>query len=239
MQKTDTYAKLEWHNGMPYSAMFNDVYFSSDDGLLETEYVFIEGNDLASRWQSLDTDTFTIIETGFGTGLNFLCAASSWLKNAPADAGLNFISVEKYPLNLEDIGKALSHWPALQALADQLLPQYETLLNTGSVLLCNGRIRLSVLVGDATSCLSQLDAKTDAWFLDGFAPAKNQEMWQAALFEQMARLSHEKTTFATFTSAGAVRRGLIAAGFKVMKRTGFGKKREMLCGYYLGAENCD
>lgn len=237
MQKTDTYAKLEWHDGMPYSAMFNDVYFSSDDGLLETEYVFIEGNELASRWQSLDAGTFSIMETGFGTGLNFLCAANCWLKHAPPDATLYFTSVEKYPLSPEDIGKALSRWPALHSISGELLTQYESLLKTGTIALFNGRIKLNVLVGDATSCLSQLSRKTDAWFLDGFAPAKNQDMWQTALFAQMARLSHDKTSFATFTSAGAVRRGLLAAGFSVVKRAGFGKKREMLCGYYSGTDS--
>lgn len=238
MQNTiKTRATLEWHDGMPFSVMFNDVYFSSDNGLLETEYVFLQGNDLAARWQALDTSTFIIMETGFGTGLNFLCAASIWLRNAPPDAVLSFTSVEKYPLSLPDITQALQHWPELQPLTEQMLTQYETLLNTGSISLFNNRINLKVLFGDATTCLRLLDIKADAWFLDGFAPAKNAEMWQPALFEQMARLSHAKTTFATFTSAGIVRRGLIAEGFEVMKCPGFGKKREMLHGYYSGTKS--
>jgi len=220
---------------MPYSTEFGDVYFSSDNGQLETEYVFLQSNDLQSRWQALDSGTFTIIETGFGTGLNFLCAASLWLRTAPAGAHLKFMSVEKYPLNLQDMASALQHWPALKPVAEQLLGQYESLLNTGSISLFSSRIGLDVLFGDATECLSTLRTKADAWFLDGFAPSKNPEMWQAALFAQMARLSHAGSTFATFTSAGAVRRGLIAAGFAAGKRTGFGKKREMLHGYYTGS----
>lgn len=236
MQDTvKTKANLEWRDGMPYSTAFGDVYFSSDNGQLETEYVFLQGNDLQSRWQALDSSTFTIIETGFGTGLNFLCAASLWLQSAPADAHLIFISVEKYPLTQQELTLALQHWPALKPVAETLLSQYASLLNTGSISLFNNRIQLDVLFGDATTCLSTIHTKADAWFLDGFAPSKNPEMWQDALFAQMARLSHAGSTFATFTSAGAVRRGLTAAGFTTSKRTGFGKKREMLHGHYPGS----
>jgi len=238
MQDTiKTKAELEWRDGMPYSTAFGDVYFSSDNGMLETEYVFLQSNDLQSRWQVLDVSEFTIIETGFGTGLNFLCAASLWLRTAPAGAQLKFISVEKYPLNLQDMALALQHWPALKPVAELLISQYESLLNNGSVSLFNHRIQLSVLLGDATECLSAIHTKADAWFLDGFAPSKNPDMWHAGLFEQMARLSHVGSTFATFTSAGTVRRGLTAAGFAAGKRTGFGKKREMLHGYYTGSQN--
>lgn len=234
MMQTTAKAVIAWRDGQPYSTAFDDVYFSSDDGLLETEYVFIQGNALVSRWQLLSGSNFTILETGFGTGLNFLCACKAWLEHAPANTVLHFTSVEKYPLSCTDMHKALQHWPALQPIADALLMQYETLLNTGTATLFNHRIRLQVLFGDATACLSKLDTKADAWFLDGFAPAKNPEMWQQALFEQMARLSHSQTTFATFTSAGIVRRGLATAGFKVNKQPGFGKKREMVNGYFTG-----
>jgi tRNA 5-methylaminomethyl-2-thiouridine biosynthesis bifunctional protein len=232
MMQTTTQAALEWRDGLPYSTAFDDVYFSSDDGLLETEYVFIQGNALVSRWQSLAENSFTILETGFGTGLNFLCACKCWLEHAPANTVLHFTSVEKYPLSCADLHKALQHWQSLKPFADELLTQYETLLNTGTAILFNNRIKLQVLFGDATACISKLDTKADAWFLDGFAPSKNPEMWQQALFEQMARLSHLKTTFATFTSAGVVRRGLTAAGFRVNKQPGFGKKREMINGYF-------
>jgi tRNA 5-methylaminomethyl-2-thiouridine biosynthesis bifunctional protein len=234
MTQTTVQAALEWRDGLPYSTAFDDVYFSSDNGLLETEYVFIQGNALVERWQSLADNNFTIMETGFGTGLNFLCACKYWLEHAPANAVLLFTSVEKYPLSHTDMHKALQHWPALKPIADQLLAQYESLLNTGNASLFNDRVTLQMLFGDATECLSELDVKADAWFLDGFAPSKNPDMWQQALFEQLARLSHINSTFATFTSAGIVRRGLNAAGFEVHKQPGFGKKREMICGYFIG-----
>jgi len=231
MKNPTVQAILEWRDGLPYSPAFDDVYFSSDNGLLETEYVFIQGNALTSRWQLLASNTFTILETGFGTGLNFLCACKAWLEYAPAHAVLYFTSVEKFPLSSPDMHKALLHWQTLQAIADELLAHYDTLLDTGTVSLFNDRIRLQVLFGDATASLSGLNIQADAWFLDGFAPAKNPEMWQPALFEQMARLSCPGTTLATFTSAGIVKRGLKAAGFTVIKKPGFGRKREMITGH--------
>lgn len=233
-QITTTQATIEWRDGLPYSPAFGDIYFSSENGLLETEHVFIQSNALNSRWQTWTGDTFTIIETGFGTGLNFLCACKRWLEYAPAHAELHFISVEKYPLSLQDMQKALAHWHALHPVAEALIANYETLLKTGKIVLFNGRIQLQVLFGDAVACLGNINTQADAWFLDGFAPSKNPDMWQPVLFAHIARLSHLKTTFATFTSAGVVRRGLAAAGFTVIKKPGYGRKREMISGYFSG-----
>ena len=233
----ETSATVEWRDGQPYASAFQDVYFSSDNGLLETEHVFLQGNQLLSRWEQLNTPTFTITETGFGTGLNFLCAAELWLETAPKDAVLNFTSVEKYPLTLQDITTALQLWPQLSAFSTPLLSQYATLVDTKTINLYDNRIQLNLLIGDATEQLSHLQNKADAWFLDGFSPAKNPDMWQPTLFAQMARLSHPNTTFATFTSAGMVRRGLASVGFKVNKRSGFGKKREMIDGHFVGNNN--
>ncbi len=230
-------AAIEWRDGQPYSTAFSDIYFSSENGLLETEHVFIQSNHLNSRWQTWSGDTFTIIETGFGTGLNFLCACQHWLEYAPAHAQLHFISVEKYPLSMQDMQQALAHWQTLHSIADALIADYETLLNTGNIMLFGGRVHLQVLFGDAVARLSNISSKADAWFLDGFAPSKNPDMWQPALFTQMARLSHLHTTFATFTSAGMVRRGLATAGFTVIKKPGYGKKREMISGFFSGHAN--
>ncbi|HOY69376.1 MAG TPA: tRNA (5-methylaminomethyl-2-thiouridine)(34)-methyltransferase MnmD [Methylotenera sp.] len=234
ISKPIQHANVEWRNGQPFATDFQDVYFSSDNGLAETDYVFLQGNDLLNRWQSLTFNTFTIFETGFGTGLNFICAADLWLKTAPPAAVLQFYSVEKYPLTLQSITQALQNWPQLSTIYQPFLYEYPQLLQHQTVALFNGRVQLTLLIGDATEQLSSLSMNTDAWFLDGFAPRKNPAMWQPALFEQMARLSTPLCTFATFTSAGDVRRGLLQAGFDVKKQAGFGKKREMLQGKFVG-----
>jgi tRNA 5-methylaminomethyl-2-thiouridine biosynthesis bifunctional protein len=228
-------ADIRWQDGQPFSQQFDDIYFSVDSGLAETQHVFLHHNQLAERWQSLSNQHFTIAETGFGTGLNFLCAWDLWRKTAPSDRRLHFVSCEKYPLNPEDMRKALKSWPALQTLSAELLKQYQH-LSEGMHRLSfdNGRVLLTLMIGDAVATFSRLHAHVDAWFLDGFAPSKNPEMWQPALFAQLARLSKAETTFSTFTSAGIVRRGLIETGFTVKKTVGFGRKREMLCGRYLG-----
>jgi len=208
-------AQLEWDtDGQPYSAQFGDVYFSRSGGLLETQQVFIEGNDLAARFAALSAgQTLVIGETGFGTGLNFLCAWQLFEQLAPSAARLHFISAEQYPLTREDLAKALKLWPSLQVFADELLLNWQGIyLGFQRLFLRGGRVLLDVLLDDATSAFAQLDGKIDAWFLDGFAPAKNPSMWSEALFAQIARLSSIGTSFATFTSAGLVRRGLQGVG---------------------------
>jgi len=236
-------AVVEWRDGQPFASNFQDVYFSSDNGLQETEYVFLQGNDLSNRWKKPYYNSFTIAETGFGTGLNFLCATKLWLSTAPKKATLHFISVEKYPLSLNDLTRALHCWPELKELTEPLLANYKNLLNGKNYLsFYNNRVRLSLLIGDATMCFAKFSNSRnvqliDAWFLDGFSPSKNPDMWQPALFAQMASISNVETTFATFSSASEVRRGLMMAGFEVKKQTGFGKKREMLRGRFLGNAN--
>ncbi len=230
-----TQAQLEWPNAQPYSSQYDDIYFSTDDGLAETEYVFLQHNQLEQRWCELENNTFTITETGFGTGLNFLCAWQLWQKHASKTAQLHFVSTEKFPLSHADLKQALALWPTLKVLSNALLEQYQNITNGFHRLIFDeGRVSLTLLIGDANQTLPQLRAQVDAWFLDGFAPAKNPEMWQPALFQQMARLSHTQTTFATFTSAGEVKRGLQSANFEVQKAPGFGKKREMLFGQFAG-----
>jgi tRNA 5-methylaminomethyl-2-thiouridine biosynthesis bifunctional protein len=227
---------LGWQDGQPYSARYQDVYFSRDSGLEETRHVFLANNGLRERWQALEQAHFTICETGFGTGLNFLCAWQLWEEIAPNDAALHFVSTEKYPLSHEELQQTLVLWPQLTRFSDLLLAQYK-LLAPGwhKLVFDHGRVTLTLLIGDARDTLPQLRAHIDAWFLDGFAPAKNPEMWQQELFDSMARLSHSGTTLATFTSAGDVRRGLQAAGFEVRKVPGFGSKREMLAGKFNSA----
>ena len=230
-------AKIIWRDNQPFSAEFEDVYFSSDDGLAETDYVFLQGNQLAKRWEQADLQEFTIVETGFGSGLNFLCAANLWLTSAPKTAKLHFISIEKYPLSLADMKEACRMWPTLNALSSDFLTLYQTLIsNNASVkksgFLGENNIHLTLLIGDVSNCLKMINENADAWFLDGFAPAKNPAMWSQQLFNTMANLANPHTTFSTFTASGMVRRGLTEAGFKVTKLAGFGKKREMLTGIF-------
>jgi tRNA 5-methylaminomethyl-2-thiouridine biosynthesis bifunctional protein len=231
------HAQLDWDDqGRPYSRLFDDVYFSDKSGLDETRYVFIEQNRLAERFAALPQGGRLVIgETGFGTGLNFLCAWQVFEQHAVAGARLHFVSVEKYPLSLADLQRALALWPELKVFADQLLAQYVAIHQGFQRLtLDNGRVTLTLLIGDALEQLPQLDAQIDAWFLDGFAPAKNPDMWTAELFVELARLAAPGSTISTFTSTGWVRRLLNAAGFKMKRTPGIGHKWEILRGEFLG-----
>ncbi|MBC2657406.1 bifunctional tRNA (5-methylaminomethyl-2-thiouridine)(34)-methyltransferase MnmD/FAD-dependent 5-carboxymethylaminomethyl-2-thiouridine(34) oxidoreductase MnmC [Pseudomonas sp. MSSRFD41] len=231
------YAQLDWDDqGRPRSRVFDDVYFSSDSGLDETRHVFIEQNRLGERFAALAAgQRFVIGETGFGTGLNFLCAWQLFRQQAPAGARLHFVSVEKYPLSHADLQRALALWPELADLAQPLLEQYQAIHGGFQrLVLDQGRVILTLLIGDALEQLPQLDAQVDAWFLDGFAPAKNPEMWTAELFAELARLAAPGASISTFTSAGWVRRLLNAAGFKMKRTPGIGRKWEVLRGEFLG-----
>jgi tRNA 5-methylaminomethyl-2-thiouridine biosynthesis bifunctional protein len=231
------HAQLDWDDqGRPYSRVFDDVYFSDKSGLDETRYVFIEQNRLAERFAALPEGGRLVIgETGFGTGLNFLCAWQVFEQHAAAGARLHFVSVEKYPLSPADLQRALGLWPELKVFADQLLEQYVAIHQGFQRLtLDNGRVTLTLLIGDALEQLPQLDARIDAWFLDGFAPAKNPDMWTAELFAELARLAAPGASISTFTSTGWVRRLLNAAGFKMKRTPGIGHKWEILRGEFLG-----
>ncbi|ELY3760051.1 bifunctional tRNA (5-methylaminomethyl-2-thiouridine)(34)-methyltransferase MnmD/FAD-dependent 5-carboxymethylaminomethyl-2-thiouridine(34) oxidoreductase MnmC [Cronobacter universalis] len=234
-------ASLTFNNeGTPVSRDFDDVYFSNDDGLEETRYVFLNGNQLPERFMTHPRDSFIVAESGFGTGLNFLTLwqAFAAFRDAHPNAALqrlHFISFEKFPLTPADLASAHAHWPELAPWAQQLQAQWPMALpGCQRVLLDDGRVTLDLWLGDINELVDTLDdthnRQVDAWFLDGFAPSKNPEMWTPGLFAAMARLARPGGTLATFTSAGFVRRGLIDAGFNVAKRKGFGRKREMLTG---------
>jgi tRNA 5-methylaminomethyl-2-thiouridine biosynthesis bifunctional protein len=231
------HAQLDWDDqGLPRSRVFDDVYFSDLSGLDETRYVFLEQNALRERFAALPAEGRLVIgETGFGTGLNFLCAWQLFEQHAVAGARLHFVSVEKYPLSAPDLRRALALWPELKMFADQLLAQYVA-IHQGfqRLVLDNGRVTLTLSIGDALEQLPQLDAQIDAWFLDGFAPAKNPDMWTAELFAELARLAAPGSTISTFTSTGWVRRLLNAAGFKMKRTPGIGHKWEILRGTFLG-----
>ncbi len=224
-------AKLDWLEDAPQSHEFEDIYFSTDGGLNESRYVFLQANHLPERWQGLDATTMA--ETGFGTGLNFLSTAQAWLTHSKPNAVLHYVSVEKHPLQRTDLQRALASWPTLKALSNELINHYPALTpGYHRRSLFNGRVQLTLMFGDAEIMLSELHAVVDTWYLDGFAPRKNPDMWSDKLFQHIARLSHDKTSFSTFTAAGIVRRGLQAVGFNIEKIKGFGKKREMLRGQF-------
>ena len=228
----DTSPLIDWQDGQPVSRRFGDVYFSRDSGLEETRHVFLEGNGLRERWAALPPHgRFTIGETGFGTGLNFAAAWALWEEAAPAEARLRYVSVERDPLAPADIARTLAMWPELARYREALLAQWsEVPPGWHRFVFAGGRVVLTLLAGDVSAALPRLDGRVDAWFLDGFAPARNPEMWQPEVLAQVARLSAPGATCATYTVAGEVRRGLEAAGFAVEKRPGFGRKREMLRG---------
>ncbi|MBB1520678.1 bifunctional tRNA (5-methylaminomethyl-2-thiouridine)(34)-methyltransferase MnmD/FAD-dependent 5-carboxymethylaminomethyl-2-thiouridine(34) oxidoreductase MnmC [Aquipseudomonas guryensis] len=231
------YAQLDWDaQGQPLSRQFDDVYFAREDGLGETRHVFLAGNQLAARCAALPAGgRLCIGETGFGTGTNFLCAWQLFEQSAPVDAQLHFVSVEKYPLSPADLQRALALWPELAPWSSQLLEQYVA-IHAGfqRLLLAGGRVVLTLLIGDALELLPQLDGQIDVWFLDGFAPAKNPDMWGLPLFQQLARLSAPGASLATFASSGFVRRALIEAGFAMRRVPGYGTKWENLNGHYAG-----
>lgn len=226
--------------GTPVANHFDDVYFSNDSGIDETLHVFIEGNDLEARWQQHSESHFTIAETGFGTGLNCMVAMLAFERFRARNPAhplkqLYITSCEKFPLAPDVIERALSVFPSVSGLSQTLLKQYPINIS--------GCHRLSfdkwstvidIWLGDVHDVMPQWhspsDGLIDAWFLDGFAPSKNPDMWSDTLFSQMARLSKPGATLATFTAAGFVKRGLQSVGFTMKKRKGFGRKRDMLTG---------
>lgn len=234
-------ANLEFNaEGTPVSRDFDDVYFSNDNGLEETRYVFLDGNQIPQRFPEHSDPLFVVAESGFGTGLNFLTLWQTFaaFRTSHPEATLqrlHFISFEKFPLCHDDLVAAHQHWPTLAEFARQLQAQWPLpLAGCHRLLLDEGRVTLDLWFGDINELTERLDdslnQKVDAWFLDGFAPAKNPDMWTSGLFNAMARLARPGATLATFTSAGFVRRGLQAAGFTLQKCKGFGRKREMLRG---------
>ncbi|CAH1385222.1 tRNA (mnm(5)s(2)U34)-methyltransferase / FAD-dependent cmnm(5)s(2)U34 oxidoreductase [Candidatus Nitrotoga sp. M5] len=228
---------LNWQDGQPFSHRFSDVYFSRDSGLEEKRHVFLQGNRLAERFASLSSgDSFVIGEAGFGTGLNFLCAWQLFEKVAPSNTSLDFFSVEKFPLDERELTDVLALWPALRQYADKLLTHWRRRV-PGWNRWCfdNGKIRLTLVIGDVKDALTEVCGGIDAWFLDGFAPARNPEMWTQPVFENIVRVSKPGASFATYTCAGWVRRGLEQAGFQVIKSPGFGRKRDMLQGHLPGS----
>lgn len=245
-----TPAKVTFRGGEPFSEAFQDVYFSSKDGLEESQLVFLQGNHLEARFKALkEGQVFTLAELGFGTGLNCLLAWRLFIKHAPSGARLKIYTTEKHPLSRHDFAACLKLWPELKDEARLLIESYPVLTpGIHTLQFAKGRVTIHLMLGEALDGLDGLLSSGDAelekqapnhieaWFLDGFAPSKNQDMWSSELFNIMALLSKPSTTVASFSVAGDVRRGLEEVGFAVEKKPGFGHKRHRLEAMFVGAK---
>ena len=233
-------------DGTPYSKQFNDIYFDSESGYQQSEQVFIYGNNISNRLKK-ETNQFIIAETGFGTGLNFLLTLQAYHKIQQESTHhklpkLHFISVEKYPLTKKQLIESLQALPQLKYFSGLLLAQYPNLAHDNESLeklsfnFFDDQVTLNIIIADATQGLSSINSQknglVDAWYLDGFSPAKNPDMWSKTLFEQIGRLSKSQSTIATFTVAGFVKRQMQQVGFRTQKKAYIGNKEEMLTGVF-------
>ncbi len=227
-------------DGVPHSARFDDLYFSRDGGLAECEHVFLQGCHLPYTW-ARGRRTFTVAETGFGTGLNFLATWDLWRRNRPAETTLHYLAIEGFPVPRGSLAKVLAPFTPVRDLSQKLLAAYPAAEpGLHRIWFQDDGVCLTLAIGTVETVLPTLSARVDAWFLDGFAPAKNPDMWSLPVLTQVARLSVPGATLASFTSAGAVRRALGDVGFDVTKRPGFAGKRECIQGRYrVGIQEAD
>lgn len=212
----DQSAKIEWRDGdIPVARRFDDPYFSLADGLAETRHVFLAGNDLLAR----ACPGFAIAELGFGTGLNLLATAAAF-----GTTPFTYTSFEAFPMSAPDMARALALFPELDASA--LLDAWAS----GARFFSLGAATVEVIIGNVGDTLPAWAGRADAWYLDGFAPAKNPDMWAPDVMAEVAAHTNPGGTFATYTAAGAVRRALAESGFEVQRSPGFGRKRHMSTG---------
>ncbi|WP_444997677.1 bifunctional tRNA (5-methylaminomethyl-2-thiouridine)(34)-methyltransferase MnmD/FAD-dependent 5-carboxymethylaminomethyl-2-thiouridine(34) oxidoreductase MnmC [Aliikangiella sp. IMCC44359] len=236
-------AKIEWRNNQPFNLEFDDIYFSSEGGVDESNYVFIEGNQLEKDWSNKQQSDFSIIELGFGSGLNFFNTVTLWQQITKQNAynknnHLHYLSIEKRPLTVSDLKLITHHWPQFSKLSTKLIRNYPSLTyGRHQIFLKEYQVTLTLFFMPVDDALQDLvtesnyqadKLKIDHWFLDGFAPSKNTEMWAPSTCEKIAHLSKPGTRLASFSVASQVKTPLKEVGFKIIKRKGFGRKREML-----------
>ncbi|WP_144155980.1 bifunctional tRNA (5-methylaminomethyl-2-thiouridine)(34)-methyltransferase MnmD/FAD-dependent 5-carboxymethylaminomethyl-2-thiouridine(34) oxidoreductase MnmC [Paraburkholderia sp. BCC1885] len=221
-------------NGTPFSPRHDDIYHSAVGGLAQAQYVFLQGNGLPERWQG--RRIFSVLETGFGMGINFLMTWAAWRADPARCERLHFVSTEKHPFTRADLLRAYAATVTDESIASlgQTLADAWPMLVPGAHRLEfeGGRVTLTLVFGDAAETLPMLWLRADAFYLDGFAPAKNPELWTPAIFKSLARIAGEGATFSTYTSAGDVKRALTQCGFEYRKVDGFGWKRAMLVGRF-------
>lgn len=222
-------------DGTPYSPRHDDIYHSAAGALAQARHVFLNGNGLPEGWAG--KTRFTVLETGFGMGINFLATWAAWRSDALRAASLEFVSVEKHPFSADDLRRAhaaIIDDAAVMPLAHVLASSCPPLVaGVHRVELDSGAVTLTLAFGDAADLLPHLSSygiAANAFYLDGFAPAKNPDMWTPAIFASLAELARDDATFATYTSAGDVKRALQQNGFEYRKVAGFGGKRAMLVG---------
>lgn len=224
-------ATLKLLDGIPYADAYDDVYHSADGGLEQSRHVFLAGNGLPQRWRG--RRVFSILETGFGFGLNFLATWQAWRDDPQRSAQLHYAAIEKHPFTAADLEALHALWPQLQPLSAQLLAAWPPLVSGFHRLaLDEGRIVLTLVFGDVADCLPEIQAAADAFYLDGFAPSKNPEMWSPQILARLNRLAAPEATLATYSVTGNVRRALMQAGFACDRPPGFGRKPQMLVGRF-------
>ncbi len=213
---------MDWRGAIPIARRFDDPYFSLENGLAETEHVFLHGNDLPTRFE----DGFCVAELGFGTGLNLLTTLKAW-RETGISGTLRYTSFEAFPMAGKDMQTALSAFPTLAPLVEELTH------HLGARSFATEDLIFEMITGDARDTLPNWEGAAHAWYLDGFSPAKNPELWGEALMQSVADHTQPDGTFATYTAAGHVRRGLSQAGFRVERVPGYGRKRHMTKGTLL------
>ncbi len=213
--------------GTPYSPEYGDVFHSTDSGPGQARHVFLGGNDLPARWAG--ARVFTIVETGFGLGLNFLATWQAWRADPARPERLHFVSIEKHPFAREGLATLHARYPEFAPLAQALQGAWPLPLpGLHRLHFEDGRLTLTLAFGDIADVLPKLRLTADAIYLDGFAPGRNPGMWTTAIMKALARLARPGVTAATYTTARPVRDALAAAGFVPELRPGFGRKRHML-----------
>lgn len=233
MLKTIIPARLEYRDGVPYSTTYGDIYHSADGGAGQARHVFLHGCGLPGTWAQ--RASYVVLETGFGTGLNFLTTWAAWRADPSRPDRLHFLSVEKHPFRAADLARLHAQWPEFAALSTELLANWPVLMpGFHRIALDGGRVQLTLMLGDAGDCLPRLQAEVDAFYLDGFAPDSNADMWQPGLLRELAKRARRGAAAATYTVAAPVREGLQHAGFVCEKRPGYGRKRHCLRARFEG-----